>query len=143
MQLGDDGLCKLVVVRGKVDKKKLIGDAEQQAFIKNSKDEGEGGEKVLASVKLSGISSGKWYNLKLRFKGNEIIGFIDDKQVLKANDDLYGHGMAGLFAEKYQDKVSTPYFDNLRIAEVGTRHLKPTAAFHGQTPIYTTSKKEK
>ena len=143
LQLGDDGLCKLVVVRGKVDKKKLIGDAEQQAFIKNSKDEGEGGEKVLASVKLSGISSGKWYNLKLRFKGNEIIGFIDDKQVLKANDDLYGHGMAGLFAEKYQDKVSTPYFDNLRIAEVGTRHLKPTAAFHGQTPIYTTSKKEK
>lgn len=143
LQLGDDGQCKLVVVRGKVDKKKLVGDAEQQAFIKNSKDEGEGGEKVLASVKLSGISSGKWYNLKLRFKGNEIIGFIDGKQVLKANDDLYDHGMAGLFAEKYQDKVSTPYFDNLRIAEVGAHRLKPTAAFHGQTPIYTTSKKEK
>lgn len=58
LQLGDDGQYKLVVVKGKVNKKELVGDAEQQAFIKNSKDESEGGEKVLASVKLSGISSG-------------------------------------------------------------------------------------
>ncbi len=143
LQLGDDGHCKLVVVRGKVDKKKLVGDAEQQAFIKNSKDEGEGGEKVLASVKLPGISSGRWYNLKLQFKGNEIIGSIDGKQVLQANDDLYDHGMAGLFAEKYQDRVSTPYFDNLRINAVDATVKKPTPAAIGQTPIYAKNKKVK
>lgn len=143
LQLGDDGHCKLVVVRGKVDKKKLVGDAEQQAFIKNSKDEGEGGEKVLASVKLPGISSGRWYNLKLQFKGNEIIGIIDGKQVLQANDDLYDHGMAGLFAEKYQDRVSTPYFDNLRINAVDATVKKPTPAAIGQTPIYAKNKKGK
>lgn len=143
MQLGDDGHCKLVVVRGKVDKKKLVGDAEQQAFIKNSKDEGEGGEKILATVKLSDISSGKWYNLKLKFEGNEIIGFIDGIQVLKANDDLYEHGMAGLFAEKYKDRVSTPYFDNLRINAVEATVKKPTPAAKGQTPIYAKNKKDK
>lgn len=123
LQLGDDGVCKLVVVRGKVDKKKLVGDAEQQALIKKSKDEGEGGEKVLASVKLPGISSGKWYNLKLRFKKDEIIGFVDGKKVLRIKDALYGHGMAGLYAKKYQKKVSTPYFDNLRISKVSARVL--------------------
>lgn len=123
LQLSDDGQCKLVVVRGKVDKKKLVGDAEQQALIKKSKDEGEGGEKVLASVKLPNISSGKWYNLKLRFKKDEIIGFINGRKVLKVKDALYGHGMAGLYAKKYQNKVSTPYFDNLRITNVGARVL--------------------
>ena len=123
LQLSDDGQCELVVVRGKVDKKKLVGDAEQQALIKKSKDEGEGGEKVLASVKLAGISSGKWHHLKLRFKKDEIIGFVDGKQVLRIKDTLYGHGMAGLYAKKYQDKVSTPYFDNLRITKVGAHVL--------------------
>lgn len=136
MQLGDDGQCKLVVVRGKVDKNKLVGDAEQQALIKKNRDDSEGGEKVLASVKLSGISSGKWYNLKLRFKGNEIIGFIDGRQVLKAKDALYGHGMAGIIVEKFQDRVSTPYFDNLSITAVGEEVSQPTAPSETQTPIY-------
>ena len=139
LQLGDDGHCKLVVVRGKVDKNKLVGDAEQQALIKKNRDYSEGGEKVLASVKLSGISSGKWYNLKLRFKGNEITGFIDGKQVLKAKDALYGHGMAGLMVEKYTDRVSTPYFDNLRITAVGEEVSQPTAPSEAQKPIYATN----
>lgn len=141
LQLDDDGQCKLVVVRGKVDKKKLVGDAEQQAFIANSKDEGEGGEKVLASVNLPDVSSGKWYNLKLRFKGNEIVGFIDGKQVVRAESALYDHGMVGVFAEKYEDRVSTPYFDNLRITEVGGSISQPTAASKGQRPVYKTKKR--
>lgn len=136
LQLGDDGQCKLVVVRGKVDKKKPIGDAEQQALIKNSKDESEGGEKVLASTKLPGISSGKWYNLKLRFKGGEIIGFIDGKQVLEAQDALYGHGMAGMLAERYEDKASTPYFDNLCITAVGGTAPQPATMPDGYKAIY-------
>lgn len=140
LQLDDSGLCKLFVVRGKTDKKELVGDAEQQAFIRNSSDEGEGGEKILASVKLPDISSGKWHNIKLRFNGNEIIGFIDERQVLKANDVLYSHGMAGLFAEKYNDRVSTPYFDNLRITEVGATVSQPTYITERQTPIYSTKK---
>lgn len=137
LQLDASGQCKLVVVRGKVDKKTLVGDAEQQAFIKNDNDEGEGGEKVLASVELSHISSGKWYNLKLRFKGNEITCFIDGKQVIKVEDVLYNHGMVGVLAEKYKDKVSTPYFDNLRITAVGETISKPNVVSAHQVPIYS------
>ena len=136
LQLSDDGNCELVVVRGKIDKKALVGDAEQRALIKSGKDEGEGGEKILASVKLPAISSGKWYNLKLRFKGNDIIGFVDEKQVVKAEDTLYSHGMAGLLVEQYKDKVCTPYFDNLRITPVGKSVAQPTLTSVSQTPIY-------
>lgn len=45
LQLHGDGKCGLVVVRGKKDKKKLVGDAEQQALLKKANDESEGGEK--------------------------------------------------------------------------------------------------
>lgn len=136
LQLNDKGHCQLVVVRGKKDKKALVGDAEQQALIKNSKDESEGGEKVLASINLPAISSGKWYNLKLRFKGNEITGFVDGNQVIKIADELYAHGMAGLLAEQYKDKLSTPYFDNLRMTPVGGSVSEPTVVPVAHTPIY-------
>ena len=136
LQLDDKGDCKLVVVRGKIDKKALVGDAEQQALIKNSKDESVGGKKVLASVRLSAISSGKWYNLKLRFKGDEITGFVDGKQVIKIADELYAHGMAGLLAEQYKDKLSTPYFDNLCITPVGKSVSESTVVPVVHTPIY-------
>lgn len=136
LQLNDKGYCQLVVVRGKKDKKALVGDAEQQALIKNSKDESEGGEKVLASIDLPAISSGKWYNLKLRFKGNEITGFVDGNQVIKIADELYAHGMAGLLAEQYKDKLSTPYFDNLCITPVGKSVSEPTNVPPHFTPIY-------
>ena len=114
----------------------MVGDAEQQALIKNSKDESEGGEKVLASIDLPAISSGKWYNLKLRFKGNEITGFVDGNQVIKIADELYAHGMAGLLAEQYKDKLSTPYFDNLCITPVGKSVSEPTNVPPHFTPIY-------
>ena len=142
LQLNDNGNCKLVVVRGKVDKKALVGDAEQQALIKNSKDTGEGGEKVLASVDLPGISFGKWYNLKLQFKGNELTGFVDGKQVIKVKDTLYRYGMAGVLAEQDENKISTPYFDNLRITPVGETIYIPTPISSAQTPIYVNTHTE-
>lgn len=115
LQLNDSGRCQLVVVRGKVDKKKLVGDAEQQAKIKAMNDNSEGGEKILSTTQIEGISAGTWHNLKLRFHDSQIDGFVDDKQVLSVTNSLYGHGMAGLLAIKFKNKVSTPYFDNLQI----------------------------
>lgn len=139
LQLADDGQCRLVVVRGKVDKKTLVGDAEQQALIKRNKDTSEGGEKLLASAKLPGISSKKWYNLKLRFKGNELTGFVDGKQILKVEDALYAYGMAGLLAGQSEDKTSTPYFDNLCITPIGESVSTPTPPSANQIPIYENS----
>lgn len=136
LRLDDHGQCDLVVVRGKVDKQKLVGDAEQQALIRQGLDEGEGGEKVLASVVLNGVKSGEWHRLKLEFRGSAITGYVDNKPVIKAEDRLYRHGMAGLLADQMPDRVSTPYFDNLLIAPAdGAATIAPHNP-RWSTPIY-------
>ena len=135
--LSDDGNCHLVVIRGlKRDRKKLEGDAEQQALIKAGRDDSEGGEKELGSVQVSNISSNQWHNLKLRFEGNTITGLVDDKTVLTATDPLYSYGMAGLRAGSGRKNLSTPYFDNLLIQGLNDPTPKPTPAVSGQSPIY-------
>jgi galactosylceramidase len=136
LQLGDDGQCRLVVVRGKVDKKKLIGDAEQQALIKAQNDASEGGEKDLGSVQLSNVSSNQWHNLKLRFEGSAITASVDEKSVLTATNSLYSHGMAGLRAGNGKKNLSTPYFDNVLIKGLNDPTPKPSQAMQGQSPIY-------
>lgn len=136
LELADDGRCRIMAVRGKVDKKELVGDAEQQALIKNAADEGEGGEKILASTRLEGISCDEWHNLKLRFRGSVVSALVDGHEVMTADDGLYGHGMAGLMAVKYAGRVSMPYFDNLLIAPLGMAVSTPTVASPAQTPIY-------
>ena len=56
-----------------------------------------------------------WHNLKLRFEGDNIIGYVDGKQVVQAKSDHYPKGMVGLMAPMQPNRISTPYFDNLRI----------------------------
>ncbi len=56
LALNDTGRCRLVLIRGKVDKKPE-GDLQQQALIKADKDSSIGGEKELGSVQLTGIAS--------------------------------------------------------------------------------------
>ncbi len=136
LRLDDKGTCRLVVVRGKVDKKKVEGDAEQQATLKALNDDSEGGEKILGETALQNIHSNEWHTLKLQFKGTEIIGFVDGVQVLKAEDFLYHHGMAGLLADVEDGKASTPYFDNLKVNEIGKDITEPTPDIPNRTPIY-------
>jgi galactosylceramidase len=68
LQLAADGELKLVVVRGKIDKKALVGDAEQQALIRAGADAGAGGEKVLAATRMPGVGAGQWHRLTLQFR---------------------------------------------------------------------------
>ena len=136
LQLSDDGQCRLVVIRGKIDKKKLTGDAEQQALIKAQNDASEGGEKELGSVQLSNVSSNQWHNLKLRFEGSTITASVDEKSVLTATNSLYSHGMAGLRAGSEKKNLSTPYFDNILIRGLNDPTPKPSQAMQGQSPIY-------
>lgn len=75
--MSEDGLCRLIVVRGQKDKKVLVGDAEQQALLRASKDTSEGGELILATKLIPGIASKQWHNLKLRFVGSSIVGLVD------------------------------------------------------------------
>ncbi|MFT3867912.1 MAG: DUF1080 domain-containing protein [Nibricoccus sp.] len=137
MQLRDDGKCDLVVVRGKKDKKKPVGDAEQQALLKKANDESEGGEKVLATTQVQNIRPGEWHSLLLRFEGMTVTGLVDGKEVLKTTDELYTRGMAGLVAAARENKkLSTPYYDNFVIKAVGAPVPPPSVASPNQLPIY-------
>jgi galactosylceramidase len=97
LELGQDGECRLVVIRGSKDK-----------------DNPEGGEKVLGSARIPGIHAKEWHKLKLRFNGSTITGFVDGKTVLRATDTLYSRGMVGLMTGGGK-KLSMSYFDNLLI----------------------------
>lgn len=138
--LDDRGNCTLAVVRGKIDKSKLVGDAEQQALLRNAKDEGAGGEKILARVSLPQVGAGQWHRLKIRFQGSVITGFIDGRQVLEAADPLYTHGMAGLMCGAGKEKFSMPFYDNLSVQAVGAARPEPSVGKKKQFPIYRKNK---
>jgi galactosylceramidase len=136
LQLGSDGQCKLVVSRGKREKNKLVGDAEQQALIKAGKDYSEGGEKILGVVKVANLLPDTWHNLKLRFQGSSITAIVDGKPVLNVTDTLYSHGMAGLLALGGEMELSMPYFDNLLINAPGAKLPTPTVFPKSIKPMY-------
>lgn len=119
LKLDDQGKATLVLTRGKRDKKELIGDKEQQALILARKDVEIGGEYILAEATVKGVAPCQWHNLKLRFEGNQITGFVDGVEVVKVTSDHYVKGMAGLIAPLHERTVSTPYFDNLSIKPLG------------------------
>lgn len=126
LKLDDQGKVTLVLTRGKRDQKELIGDKEQQALILARKDVEIGGEYTLAEAVIPGIASLQWHNLKLRFDGNQITGYVDDVEVVQSSSDHYQKGMAGLIAPLNERSVSTPYFDNLRITPLGRTQATKT-----------------
>ena len=138
LKLDDQGTCKLVITRGKLNQKELIGDKEQQEAILARKDVEIGGEYTLSEAKVSGISPLQWHNLRLRFDGDQITGFLDGIEVVKATSDHYSKGMAGLMAPLQEHRISTPYFDNLKINPVG-RTKAVTAQRLTVEPLYRTN----
>ena len=119
LKLDDQGNCKLVITRGKLNQKELIGDKEQQEAILARKDVEIGGEYTLAETKVNDIAALQWHNLKLHFEGDRIAGYVDGVQVVSATSDHYRKGMVGLMAAMAERRISTPYFDNLKITPVG------------------------
>jgi len=136
LSLSASGDLVLAVVRGKVDKTKLVGDAEQQALIRAGGDVGEGGEKVLASARLAGMKPLAWHTLRLRMQGSALSAVVDGKVVLTATDALYRQGMAGLLAGADDRTMSTPTYDNITITPVGSSGDGPSATVPKGAPIY-------
>jgi galactosylceramidase len=136
LELDGAGEARLVVVRGKVDKKALVGDAEQQALIKAANDAAEGGEKVLARTRLAKAAADRWHTLKLQFSGTRIRGYVDGKPVLEATEASYGKGMAGLLAGPTQTGLSMPYYRDVVVNRVDGALPPPTKPLPGQAPMY-------
>ncbi|MTV39416.1 family 16 glycoside hydrolase [Duganella radicis] len=136
LQLDDGGRLRLTVIRGKENKKALVGDAEQQALIKASNDADEGGEKDLATTRIPDVAAGQWHSLKLRFEGSHLTGFIDGKAVLQADDASYGQGMAGLLAGTDGKRFSMPWYDNVLLNHLDGQTPAPTPMLQGQRPMY-------
>jgi len=136
LELDGAGEVRLVAARGKVDKKALVGDAEQQALIKAANEAAEGGEKVLAQAKLAGVVAGRWHTLKLQFSGTRIRGYVDGKVVVEATDALYGKGMAGLLAGPAASGLSMPYYRNVVVNRVDGALPPPSKTLPGQAPLY-------
>ena len=128
LELSDDGLCRLIVVRGKKNNSAATGDAEQQALLRAAKDYNPSGEQILGTAQLQSIRAGEWHNLKLRFQGSTLTGLVDGKPVLTATDTLYAKGMAGLMAGGGPTDLSTPFFDNVMIKAVDAPDPLPSPA---------------
>ena len=138
LKMDDKGKVTLILTRGKLDKKELIGDKEQQAIILARKDVEIGGEYTLAEATVNNIAALQWHNLKLRFLGDQITGYVDGVEVVSVKSDHYGKGMAGLIAPLKERRVSTPYFDNLKITPLGRTQATQTVIPAIQ-PLYPTS----
>ena len=115
-----------MLTRGKPDPKELIGDKEQQALILARKDVETGGEYTIAEAHVKGVDACQWHNLRLRFEGDRLSGFVDGQMVVEATSDHYAKGMAGLIAPLQERRVSTPVFDNLKIVPLGRTKPAPT-----------------
>jgi len=127
LKMDEQGRVELILTRGKRDQKELIGDKEQQALILARKDVEIGGEYTLDEAVVNGKAACQWHNLKLRFDGDRITGYVDGNQVVQATSDHYKRGMAGLIAPLHERTVSTPYFDNLSITPLGRTQPNATA----------------
>lgn len=136
LQLDAAGLLELIAIRGKADKKALVGDAEQQALIRAQNDASAGGEILLGSTRVDGVAPGQWHRLRLRFEGSTITAFVDDRPALGVRDSLYASGMAGLLAARDGDRLSTPFFDEVVIKPVGAPDPAPASVITREKPLY-------
>ena len=135
LKMDEQWRVELILTRGKRDQKELVGDKEQQAIILALKDVEIGGEYTLAEAVAPSVAVCQWHNLKLRFDGDRITGYVDGVEVVQATSDHYRRGMAGLIAPLHEHTISTPYFDNLRITPIGRTQANATQipAIH---PLY-------
>ena len=138
LRLAAEGAYALVAINGKAGEVEL-GDKEHQAMLLAAGQSGERGEKQIFGGALKDFDAGKWHNVKLRFSGDKITGFVDGVQVLAATIDLYAHGMAGLVTGDTEAR-NTACFDNVLVNAVGAAVPAPTVFAGNQKPIYRASR---
>lgn len=91
---------------------------------------------LLATGKASGIAASQWHNLKLRFSGSSITGFVDKIQILTSSDTTFSEGMTGLVAGSKNKTNNTAMFDNLLIKPLQGIPPGPTVFSEKVYPMY-------
>ena len=138
LKLSADGRCALVAINGK-DGAEELGDKEHQERLRAEAAAGkttDRGEKQMGGGALAHFSPQQWHNVKLRFAGHTITGFVDGVQVVATTNTLFGHGMAGLVTGEDHGIRTTAYFDNLLIGPVGGAKPSPTGPAPAPQPLY-------
>jgi galactosylceramidase len=82
------------------------------------------------------LTAKQWNNLKLRFSGTTITGFINTVQVFSVTNTLYSAGAVGLGTGDLGNTRNSALFDNLIINTVGGATPPPTAFPQDSNPIY-------
>jgi galactosylceramidase len=151
-ELSADGTCNLLVLRGKANKRELVGDAEQQAIITAQADLGRGGSLKLGRAHMDDVAHGHWHRLALRCDGSTITGLVDGRAVVHATDATFARGQAGLIAggppiedpaglagrsEAAEGVLSRPYYADLTISSIGALAPEPSTAPFGSSPLYS------
>ena len=85
---------------------------------------------VLASGQLTLVNT--WHNLKLRFSGTTITGFVEGNQVCNITNSTYANGMVGFITGDLTN-YNTAMFDNLLVNTVGGATPQPTV--FARTPL--------
>jgi galactosylceramidase len=85
------------------------------------------------------IAANQWTNLKLRFSGSTITGFINATQVCSVTNSTYSAGAVGLATGDIGKTRNTALFDNLIINTVGGATPQPTVFVQDATPPYGSS----
>jgi len=76
-----------------------------------------------------------WHNLKLRFSGSTITGFVEGSQVCSVTDTTYAAGMVGFITGDLTN-YNTAMFDNLIVNPVGGATPPPTRFAQDSAPPY-------
>jgi galactosylceramidase len=134
LRLASDGTLGLVAVNGKADADEP-GDLEHQATLRAAENSGAKGERQIVAGVVKNFDASRWHNVKLRFVGATMTGFVDGAQILSATSKLFSHGMAGLVTGGSKTR-NTACFDNLLINAVGAAAPAPTTFSKNQSPIY-------
>ena len=85
------------------------------------------------------LTANQWNNLKLRFSGTTITGFINNAQVFSITNTLYNAGAVGFGTGDLGNVRNSALFDNLIVNTVGGAAPQPTVFPQDAAPIYGAS----
>jgi galactosylceramidase len=114
---------------------RLYPDGGCELYVANQRLKGSR-ERQLAAGSAKRWRWNQWHNLKLRFSGSKISGFVDGAAVLSVDDNTFGSGLAGLATGGEGSARNTAMFDDLMISSIDAGKPPPTVFVQDGYPIY-------